>query len=350
MLYASLYALLRVVVHAIVLRTKSNAERDLELLSLRHQVAVLSRQVNRPELMPADRLILAAFGRNLPAGRLLFSPATLLRWHRELVRRRWAAFGRRPRRGRPTISDELRDLILRLGRENPRWGDRRIQGELLKLGFRVSATTIRGVLRRHRVPPAPRRSGPTWRQFLAAHAGAILACDFLTVDTALLGTLYVLVFLEIKSRRILYANCTAHPNSAWVTQQARNLSWQLNDLEMPIQLFIHDRDSKFVADFDNVLRAEGATVALTPYRCPRANAHCERVIKTLRHEALDWLIIFGERHLSQVLEEYIEHYNDERPHLALALRAPAPKPSSGNGPIARRSRLHGLVNEYARTA
>src|SRR5579859_7486852 len=140
-------------------------------------------------------MILAALGLRLPPGRLLFSPATLLRWHLELVRRHWSAFRLRPRRGRPPISDELRNLILRLGRENPRWGDRRIQGELLKLGHRVSATTIRGVLRRHRVPPAPRRDGPTWAQFLNAHAGAILACDFFTVDTVLLRTLYVLVFM-----------------------------------------------------------------------------------------------------------------------------------------------------------
>ena len=266
-LYASIYMLLRLAISLAVLRTSSNAERDLEILALRHQVAVLRRQVKRPDLLPADRMILAALGSRLPPGRLLFSPATLLRWHRELVRSHWAAFGLRLRRGRPPISDELRNLILRLGRENPRWGDRRIQGELLKLGCQVSATTIRGVLRRHRVPPAPRRDGPTWAQFLAAHAGAVLACDFFTVDTVQLRTLYVLVFLEIGSRRILYANCTAHPNGAWVAQQARNLSWELNQLEAPIRLAIHDRDSKFVDEFDQVLRGEGARVALTPFRC-----------------------------------------------------------------------------------
>jgi putative transposase len=230
----------------------------------------------------------------------LLSPATLLRWHRELVRRRWAAFLRRPRRGRPPIPDDLRDLILRMALENPRWGDRRIQGELLKLGHRVSATTIRSLRTRHRVPPPPRRDGPTWRQFLAAQAGAILACDFFTVDTALLGTIYVLVFLEIRSRRILFANSTAHPDSVWVAQQARQVAWELQNLEVPLQLAIHDRDSKFVSDFDSVLIAEGAHVALTPYRCPRANAHCERVIKTIRRECLDWMIIYGERQLRLV--------------------------------------------------
>ncbi len=266
------------------------------------------------------------------------------------MRKHWAAFGLRPRRGRPPVSDELRNLILRLGRENPRWGDRRIQGELLKLGYRVSATTIRSVLRRHRVPPAPRRDGLTWAQFLAAHAGAILACDFFTVDTVLLRTLYVLVFLEIGSRRILYANCTAHPNAAWVTQQARNLSWELNQLDTPIRLAIHDRDAKFVDEFDQVLRGEDARVALTPYRCPRANAHCERMIKTLRHEALDWLLIFGERHLQLVLRQYIDHYNQQRPHLALDLHPPQLAAAPGSGQVLRRQRLNGLINEYHRAA
>jgi hypothetical protein len=180
-LFASIYVLVRLAINLGALRGSTNAERDLEILALRHQVAILSRHVKRPELLPADRMILAALGRGLPHGRLMFSPASLLRWHQELVRRHWSAFRQRPSRGRPPISAELRELILRLARENPRWGDRRIQGELLKLGYRVSATTIRGVLRRHRVPPAPRRHGPTWAQFLSAHAGAVLACDFFTV-------------------------------------------------------------------------------------------------------------------------------------------------------------------------
>ncbi len=153
MLHASIYVLLRLAISLATLATSSDSERDLEILALRHQVAVLRRHVKRPELVPADRLVFAALGLRLPPGRLMFSPATLLRWHRELMRRHWSAFRLRPRRGRPPISEELRQLILRLGRENPRWGDRRIQGELLKLGYRVSATTIRGVLRRHRVPP-----------------------------------------------------------------------------------------------------------------------------------------------------------------------------------------------------
>ena len=164
----------------------------------------------------------------------------------------------------------------------------------------------------------------------------------------LLKTLYVLVFIDIHSRRVLYARCTAHPNAAWVTQQARNVTWELSRLETPVQLFIHDRDRKFVDDFDQVLRAEGAHVVLTPYRRPRANAHCERAIKTFRHEALDWLIIFSEHHLHAVLREYVEHYNHERPHLALDLCAPEPVAQLGCGRVERRTRLYGLISEYHR--
>ena len=196
MLHAAVYTCLRFLVTLLLVRRETEQQRELELLALRHQLAILRRQVKRPELTTGDRLILAAIGRNLPSASLLFSPATLLRWHRELVRRRWAAFGQRARRGRPPIPAELQDIILRLARENPLWGDRRIQGELLKLGYRVSATTIRTLLRRHLVPPAPRRSGPTWSQFLRAQARSVLACDFFTVETVLLRTLYVLVVMD----------------------------------------------------------------------------------------------------------------------------------------------------------
>ncbi len=239
---------------------------------------------------------------------------------------------------------------MRLVRENPRWGDRRVQGELLKLGYRVSATTIRMIRRRHRVPPSPRRYGLTWSQFLRAHTKGLLACDFLVVNTVLLGTLYVLVFLELNSRRVVFSSCTDHPDAEWVVQQARNVAMEMQDLEIPIQLLIHDRDSKFTQDFDAAFNAEGAKVALTPYRCPRANSHCERLLGTLRRESLDWLLIFDERHLWRVLTEFFDHYNRCRPHRALALQPPHPQPISITGHIIRRQRLHGLINEYTRAA
>jgi transposase InsO family protein len=350
MLLAAIYALIRLLLDLLLVRTRSEADRDLELLALRHEVAILRRHVRRPELLPPDRLVLAALGRRLPAGRLLFTPATLLRWHRELVRRRWAAFGRRPRRGRPSISEEVRGLVVRIATENPRWGERRIQGELLKLGYRLSNSTIRKLLRRHRLGPAPRRSGPTWSQFLRAHGRAVLACDFLAIDSVRLGVFYVLVFLELGSRRVLFCNATAHPDSTWVAQQARNAAWELEELEIPITVLIHDRDSKYGSDFDAVFSAAGIRIVRTPFRAPRANAACERVLGTLRRECLDWLIILGERHLVQVLHEYVDHYNRARPHRGLGLRPPDPQPIPEGGLIVRRQRLHGLINEYSRAA
>jgi hypothetical protein len=182
---------------------------------------------------------------------------------------------------------------LRIAKDNPRWGERRIQGELLKLGHRVSNSTVRLILRRRGIGPASRRGGLSWGHFLRAQTNAVIACDFLTCDTALLGLLYVLIFIEIKSRRVIHCACTHKPDSAWVCQQARDVCLELQDLEMPISLVIHDRHSKFHSGFDAVLKAEGAKIALTPYQSPRANAVAERLVKTLRTECLDFLIIFG---------------------------------------------------------
>ena len=351
MIFASLYVLLRLHVDLVRIQSRSAAEVVLGLVLLRHEVAMLRRQVERPQLGPIDRLIFAAIGRHLPIDRLRFSPATLLRWHRELVRRHWAAFGKRPRRpGRPPLPAETQALILRLARDNPRWGYLRIRGELLKLGFQVSAWPIRRLLRRHQLGPAPRRVGPTWRQFLRAHAGAILACDFLTVDTVLLGTLHVLVFIEPRSRIVVGSACSAHPNSAWVSQQARNLAWGLEEMAVRPTLVIHDRDGKFSDEFDAALRAQGFDVVLTPFRSPRANAVCERVLGSLRRECLDWLIVLGERHLMGILREYFDHYNRFRPHRALELQPPRPDPCPVVGEIVCTQRLHGLINEYSRAA
>ncbi len=226
-LLASFYSLVRLMIGLIALTRMRESEKDVDILALRHEVAVLRRRVKRPDLFPTDRAIFAALGSHLPAGRLMFQPATLLRWHRELVRRKWAAFQRRPRRGRPPLPEETKALILEMARENPRWGDRRIKGELLKLGIKVSATAIRMLPREYRIPPAPRRGGPSWRQFIRAHASAIIAADLFTIDTVFLQTLYVIVFIELGSRRLLFANCTANPDSAWVTQQARNVAYEI---------------------------------------------------------------------------------------------------------------------------
>lgn len=335
---------------------RADGARDLEILVLRHQLCVLQRTAGPPRLRAIDRILLAAASRAIPRERwvaFLVAPATLLRWHRELVRWKWT-YGRTGRPGRPPIEAAIRELILRLARENPRWGCVRIEGELRKLGIRVSATTIRTLLRTARLGPAPRRTGPTWTEFLRAQASGVMACDFFTVETAWLRTLYVLVFIEIGSRRIHLSPATAHPDSAWVTQQARNLALALDARASPVRFLIHDRDSKFSRPFDEVLRSEGARVIRTPIRAPNANAYAERVIATMRAECLDWTLILGRRHLDRTLRTYAEHYNRQRPHRALGL---APPLAEAGEPIQvsprdvrRRDLLGGLIHEYHRAA
>ena len=279
----------------------------------------------------------------------MITPQTLLRWHRELVRRKWTH--RRRSAGRPLLDPETADLIVRLGRENPRWGCVRIQGELRKLGIRVGSSTIRRVLRRAGLGPAPRRSGPTWSEFLRAQGRGVLACDFFTIETVFLKTLYVLFFIEVSTRRVHVAGATSRPDSAWVTQQARNLSitGRLDDKH----LFIRDRDAKFSGPFDEVLRTEGLTVVKTPVRVPRANAFAERWVGTARRECLDHVLIFGRRHLQRVLGAYAEHYNRVRPHRALGLQPPERQSRAERTDavgVHRRDVLGGLIHEYERAA
>ena len=277
------------------------------------------------------------------------SPQTLLRWHRELVRRKWT-YRRRRRAGRPRIGGEAATLVLRLARENPRWGYRRIQGELRKLDVRLSATAIRSLLLRHRLAPAPRRTGPSWKEFLACQAAGILACDFFIVETVRLRTLYVLFFIELSSRRVHLADVTAHPCSAWVTQQARNLAMEAR-LDQT-RFLIRDRDAKFSGPFDEVFRSEGVRVIRTPIRSPKANAFAERFVNTVRRECLDHLLILGERHLRWALREYLRHYNEERPHRGLELETPVPGAARNrsDGAVVCLDRLGGLIHEYRRIA
>jgi transposase len=270
------YWVVRRLFELLILCGRSERAKDVEILVLRHELHVLRRQVGRPRLWSADRVLLAALGQLLPRTRrsFLVQPATLLRWHRDLVRRRWAYAHRRP--GRPLLASQTQQLILRLAAENPTWGYKRIQGELVALGMALSASSVWNVLHRHGIEPAPRRASVGWREFLRQQAATILECDFFTVETLSLRRFYVLFFIELARRRVYLAGVTANPDGAWVAQQARNLAMTLAEQEQRHRILIRDRDSKFTAAFDEVFRSEGVRLIKTPIAAPRAKAHAER--------------------------------------------------------------------------
>jgi putative transposase len=328
---------------------------------LRHENAVLRRQVGQVRYEPVDRVWFAALSRLVSRRRWAevfpVTPATLLAWHRRPGARKHDTSGRR-RPGRPSTTPSIRRLVLRLARENPLWGHRRIQGQLVKLGIAVAPSTVWEILRAAGVDPAPRRSGRTWRQFLRTQAAGILAVDFLHVDTVLWKRLYVLVFIEHGTRRIHLGGVTANPTGGWTVQQARNLALCLDQRFEEFRFLIRDRGSNFTASFDAVFQATGTRILVSAVQAPRMNAICERLVGTLRREALDRTLILGEAHLRAVLTEYQQHYNTARPHQGIAQHVPDADHDTtrftvtdldGAG-IHRRSVLGGLINEYARAA
>ena len=295
-----LYLMTRRLLGMLLGSARSEHAKDVEIAVLRHQLDVLCRQVKRPELRPADRALLAALSAALPRWRwssVLVTPETILGWHRRLVTRKWTQA--HPRGGRPPLASDVVALILRLAREKPRWGYQRIHGELKKLGISVSATTIRTVLLRNGLRPAPRRASVTWRAFLRAQASAILAVDFFTVETVRLKTFYVLFFIELHTRRVRLVGVTDHPNGPWVVQRARELSMSREGertagTSAP-RFLVRDRDSKFTRAFDAVIAADGMQTIKTPIQAPNANAFAERWVRTVRQECLDWMLIWSRR-------------------------------------------------------
>jgi putative transposase len=351
------YVVLRRVLELAVLRFRSKQCKELEIVVLRHELGILRRRTPRPPMTWTDRLFLAAASRLLPRARwrsFIVTPATLLRWHRRLVAKRWTCVRRA---GRPPIRREIRVLILRLARDNPRWGYQRIVGELKGLHLAVSATTVRTWLRAAGLGPAGTRGGMTWREFVRAHRRSVLAVDFFTVETIWLQRLYVLFFIELGSRYVHVAGCTPNPSAPWVTQQARQLTWTLAERPESFRFLIRDRDQKFTNSFDEVFRSNGLEIIRTPFRTPQANGVAERFVRTVRSECLDWLLILNDQHLEQVLHVFVEHYNGHRPHRALALTPPRPtrppvEPATerGEARIQRRDRLGGVIHEYVLAA
>jgi putative transposase len=340
-------------------------DKDIEILSLRHQLAVLHRQLDGQQVRfaPADRKWLAALLQPPPRPtlrrlRLLVQPDTILRWHRDLIARRHAAASRSRRRGRPRTLRSIRTLALRLARENGNWGYRRVHGELLTLGIKVAPSTVWEILREAGIDPAPDRAATTWTAFLRSQAHALLAADF-TETVTLAGTrMYVLAVIEHASRRIRILGATAHSTAAWVTQAARNLVMDLEDAECRVKYLLRDRDGKYPALFDQVLVDAGITVVRSGLQMPRMNAVMERWVRTCRRELLDRALVWNRRHLLHGLREYEVFYNTHRPHQGIANARPlAPLPEPITAPdrlarlnIHRRDRLGGVLHEYKHAA
>lgn len=337
-------------------------EKDIQILLLQQQLRIAERQQKRaPSLTRWEKIPLAALAQKLKetsdnakelleATSRIFKPATLIKWHRQLARRKWT-FDNTPKMGRPPLSPEVEQWIVTIARENPSFGYDKIEGEIRKLGFQVSATTIRTILLRHGILPAPQRDNSSWQTFLNHYKQQFLATDFFTVETLWLQTIYVLFFIEHGTRRVHFAGCTSNPNNAWITQQARQTTWLFEDDDLPMRFLIHDHDTKFSRSFDTVFEASDIEIIYPPFQAPNANAFAERWVRTVREECLDKIIILNEAHLRRVLKQYLRYYNSRRPHQGIQQDCPdtfdAPDLSQ---PIRCHHILGGIIKDYHRSA
>jgi putative transposase len=338
----------------------SSTDKDVEIVVLRHQLAILQRHVPKPRLTGPDRAFLAALLHRIPRPtlrtfHLIVSPDTTLRWHRNLLRRRHATTSQPKRPGRPPTIRSIQALVIRLARENPSWGYRRIHGELAGLALKIAPSTVWEILRTNNIDPAPRRDQQTWATFLRSQAHAILAADFFETQTLAGARPFVFAVIEHVTRRIRIHGATAHPTATWTTQQARNLIMDLHDAgATAVRYLIRDRDSKYTTAFDAVLTDSGVTLIKTGIRMPRMNAIIERWIRTCRTELLDRTLILNQAHLLHALRAYESFYNQHRPHRALHAAAPLrPLPPPITEPdqlrhlnIQRRDQLGGILHEY----
>ncbi len=337
----------------------SENDKDLEIIILRHQLDVMVRKQKKP-IRPnrAEKATLAFLTAQLKKNTQrtirqlgdvirIVRPETVIRWHRELVRRKWAQPSTKTV-GRPIIDHETENLIVRLAKENLRWGYYRIEGELKKLGVVASLTTVRNVLDRNGILPAPVRYGSIgWRTMMKHYKEQLLACDFFTVETIFLNTVYVLIFIELGTRRVHLAGVTSHPGGHWVAQQARQLIWQFEETDTRFKCLIRDNDKKYTEAFDTVFQSQQTHIVPTPLQAPNANAYSERWIRTAREEILDHILIISESHLRWVLREFIGYYNSRRPHQSLDQQSPIPRPEPTTiGKVERRQLLGGIINDY----
>jgi transposase InsO family protein len=317
---------------------------------------------HRLRLTNTERRRLAA--RAYPLGRTclhevatLVTPETLLRWYQQLIARKFDGSTQRRQRGRPRVTEEVEQLVVRMAEDNPSWGYRRIQGALANLGHKIDKLTVRNILRRHHMDPAPqrRKGGMGWAQFLKLHWEGLAATDFFTVEVATwhgLVTYYVLVVMELATRRVHIAGITPHPTAAFMQQCARQLTDPFEGFLVGKRYLIHDRDTKFTQAFDGLCKASGVEPVVLPPRSPNLNAHCERFVRSIKEEALAHMVMLGERSLYYAIQQYLAHYHHERNHQGLDNQRITPEPEHNDqgGIVVRRDRLGGLLRYYYREA